>query len=157
MSKEFDEKKIKQILQQLQTQRKKWCPHNRNAFCWSFYYIIDNLKVNLDVLQMMHCLLCHFQPIIFMNSRKKLKKGLVTYYKTSGMTCLQKHLDADHLVIYKRFQKEINNEGKENVERQFANKRFLIFSFSISEIFASKDPFKMMMWNKKCLWKILHN
>jgi hypothetical protein len=29
----FDEKKIKQILQQLQTQRKKSHPHNKNALC----------------------------------------------------------------------------------------------------------------------------
>ncbi len=28
-----NEEKIKQILQQLQTQRKKWCPHNKNALC----------------------------------------------------------------------------------------------------------------------------
>jgi hypothetical protein len=28
-----------------------------------------------------------------------------------------KNLDADHSTIYKRFQEEINNERKENVER----------------------------------------
>jgi hemerythrin-like domain-containing protein len=58
------------------------------------------------------------------------------------MTCLQKHIDANHLTIYKRFQKEINNEGKENVERQYAKKRSLISNSSIFEFFASKDPFK---------------
>ncbi len=52
-----------------------------------------------------------------MNSRKQLKKGMVTYYKTSGITCLQKHLDAYNSAIYKRFQEEIDNQGKENVER----------------------------------------
>jgi hypothetical protein len=51
------------------------------------------------------------------NSRKQLRKGLVTYYKTSGITCLHKHFDANHLTIYKKFQEEINNQGKENVER----------------------------------------
>jgi hypothetical protein len=59
MSKEFDENKIEIILQQLQIQRKKWRPRNRNVFCWSFYCVNDNLKINLDVLQMMCCLLCH--------------------------------------------------------------------------------------------------
>jgi hypothetical protein len=71
----FDEEKTKKILQQLQIQRKKWRPHNRNALCWSLNCVNDNLKVNLDVPQMMGCLLCYSQPIISMNSRKQLKKG----------------------------------------------------------------------------------
>ncbi len=91
---------------------------------------------------MMHCLLCHFQPVVFTNSRKQLRKGLITYYKTSDITCLQKHLDVDHLPIYKKFQEKINNQRKENVERQYAKKRFLISNPSIFEFFASKDPFK---------------
>ncbi len=94
----------------LQIQIKK-C-HNINVFCWFFYCVNDNFKINLDVPQMMHYLLCHFQLVIYVNSRKHLKKGRVTYYKTSGITCLQKHLDADHSTIYKRFQEEINNQGK---------------------------------------------
>jgi hypothetical protein len=69
--------------------KKKWCPHNINALCWSFYCVNDNSKVNLDVPQMKRYLFCHSQPIVSMNSRKKLKKGLITYYKTSGI-CLQK-------------------------------------------------------------------
>ncbi len=51
----INKKNIKHILEQLQIQRKKWCPHNRNALCWSFYYVNDNLKMNLDVFQMMFC------------------------------------------------------------------------------------------------------
>ncbi len=49
--------------------------------------------------------------------KKQLRKGLVTYYKTSGITCLQKHLDVDHSTIYNGFQEEMNNQGKENVKR----------------------------------------
>jgi hypothetical protein len=78
---------------------------------------------------MMRCLLCHFQPVIFVNSRKQLKKGLITYYKTSGITCLYKHLDVDNLVIYKKFQEKINNQGKENVKKQFAKKKVSYFRF----------------------------
>jgi hypothetical protein len=88
MSKVFDEEKIKQIFQQLKIQRKKWHLHNRNALCWFFNCVNGDLKVNLDVPQMMCCLLCHFQQIISVNSRKQLMKGLVTYFKTSGITCL---------------------------------------------------------------------
>ncbi len=73
VSKESDEEKNKQILQQLQTQRKKWHHDNRNALCWSFYCVNDNLKVNLDVPQMMCCLLCQFQPV-FYEFKKTIKE-----------------------------------------------------------------------------------
>jgi hypothetical protein len=52
---EFDEAKTKQILQHLQIQRKKWHFHNSNALSWYFYCVNDNLKIKLDVPQMMRC------------------------------------------------------------------------------------------------------
>jgi len=66
VSQEFDEKKTKQILQQLHTQRKNWRFHNRIALCWSFYCVNDNSKINLDDFQMMCYLFCHSQ-LVFMN------------------------------------------------------------------------------------------
>jgi len=53
---------------------------------------------------MMRYLLCHYQLVVSMNSRKQLRKGLIQYSKTSGITCLQFFFDAEHLVIYKKFQ-----------------------------------------------------
>jgi hypothetical protein len=76
-----NENKTKHILQHLHIQRKNWHLHNRNVIYWSFYCVNEKSKVNLDVIQMMHCLLFHFQPIIFMNPRKQLRKGLISYYK----------------------------------------------------------------------------
>ncbi len=55
---------------------------------------------------------------------------------------MQKHLDVDHSLIYKRFQEKINNERKENVEIQSTKKRSLISNSSIFDFFASKDPFR---------------
>jgi hypothetical protein len=55
------------------------------------------------------------------------------------------NLDAKHLVISKKFQKEINNQRKENVEKQPTKKRAHkahISNFSILEFFVSKEPFK---------------
>ncbi len=93
---------------------------------------------------MMCCLLCHSQVIIFVNSRKKLRKGLISYYKTSGITCLHKHFDVEHLVIYKKFQEEINNQGRKNVEKQLAKKKAHISNSSIY-ILLQKIPSKRMM------------
>ncbi len=47
-----------------------------------------------------------------MNSRKLLKNGVITYYKTNGITCLREHLDVDHSTIYKKIQEEINKQGR---------------------------------------------
>jgi len=47
-----------------------------------------------------------------------------------------------HIAHWVVTYKEINNQGKENVKRQFANKRSLIYNFSIFEFFVSKDPFE---------------
>jgi hypothetical protein len=89
----------------------------------------------------MRCLLCHSQLVVFVNLRKHLRKCLVTYHKTSGIICLQKHLDADHSTIYKRFWK-VNNQGKEKIDRQFVKKRSFISNSSIFYFFISKDLFK---------------
>jgi hypothetical protein len=104
---------------------------------------------------MMHYLLCHFQPIVSMNSRKVLRKGLITYYKTSGITCLHKHLDVNHSTIYKIFQEKINNQGKENIFKKNANKRSLISNFPYLNFSLQKILLKKMMWIKRCLWRIL--
>jgi hypothetical protein len=40
------------------------------------------------------------------------------------------------------FSKKINNQGKENFEKQPIKKRANIFNSSISKFFASKEPFK---------------
>jgi len=63
---------------------------------------------------------------------------------------------ANHSVMYKRFQKEINNQGKTNVERQYAKKRSLISNSFIFDFFASKDPFKKDDVEQKMFVEILH-
>jgi hypothetical protein len=52
------------------------------------------------------------------NSRTKLKKGLISYYKTSGITCLKIHVDANHLEILRNFEEEINSVVRGNLEKQ---------------------------------------
>jgi hypothetical protein len=37
-----------------------------------------------------------------------LRKHLISYYKTSGITCLQKHGDACHLENLRKFEGEAN-------------------------------------------------
>jgi hypothetical protein len=72
--------------------------HNRSALCWSFLCVNNNGKVTLDAPQIMHCMLSYFNYIYFFNPRKKLRKSLIFYYKTSGITCLRKNIDANHSI-----------------------------------------------------------
>jgi hypothetical protein len=89
---ENDKEKIKQNLELLHSQRKKQRLHN-----WSFFYVNDNAKMILDAPQIMHCMFYYSNPLFSFNSRMKLRKGLVSYYKISGITCFFKHVDVDHL------------------------------------------------------------
>jgi len=84
-----------------------------------------------------------------MNSRKMLRKGLITYYKTSGITCLHKHLDVNHSTIHKIFQEKINNQGKENIRKQYAKKRSLISNFPYLHFSLQKILSKKKMWIKR--------
>jgi len=83
-----------------------------------------------------------FSTCFFYESKKIIKERSNIILLTSGITCLQKHFDVNHLIICKKFQEEINNQGKENVERQLAKKRSNIYNSFISNNFVSKYPFK---------------
>jgi hypothetical protein len=84
-----------------------------------------------------------------MNSKKRLRKGLVTYYKTSGITYLQKHLDVAHSTIYKRFQKELIIKGKKMLRNNLHRKGFIFPIFPYLNFL-----FQKMMWSKICLWNL---
>lgn len=68
-------------------------------------------------------------------------KGLILYYKTSGITCLKNHVDVDHSIIFKNIE-EVNSLMKGNLKKQPTKKKANVFSSSISNFFASKDLFK---------------
>ncbi len=70
---------------------------------------------------------------------------MITYYKTYGITAFKKHLDANHSIIVKKFEKEINNEIIRNVETQYVKKRpnvptsAYLFYFVVKELFKKDD------------------
>jgi hypothetical protein len=40
----------------------------------------------------------------------KERKRLIIYYKNYGIIVVKKHLNANHCIIVKKFEEEINNE-----------------------------------------------
>jgi hypothetical protein len=72
----------------------------------------------------------------------KSRKGLIFYYKTSEITCLKNHVDANHVILYKIFEEEVNSFLKGSVERQLIKKCPNIFGSSIFNFFVAKNPYK---------------
>jgi hypothetical protein len=68
---------------------------------------------------------------------------------------LKKHVDANHSIIANKFEKEINIEIIESVERQLVKKRPNVPTSAISNFFVVKEHFKMMMCGKKTFCKTL--
>jgi len=70
----------------------------------------------------MCCNLCYQELVIGINSRTQARKGLISYYKTNGITSLKKHVDAKHTIIVKLFEEKINSLLKGKEEKQPAKK-----------------------------------
>jgi hypothetical protein len=47
----------------------------------------------------MCCILCYQNTVIGINTRTRARKGLISYYKTNGITFHKKHVDANHYSI----------------------------------------------------------
>jgi hypothetical protein len=86
--------------------------------CWSFHCVNDNAKVDLENTQIMCCILCHQELIIGINSRIQVRKVLIFYYKTNGVTSFKRHVVENHILIIRMFEKEVNFLLKRKEERQ---------------------------------------
>ncbi len=67
--------------------------------------------------QIMSCILCYQNSIIRINPRTQMRKGLISYYKTNGITSFKKHVDENHSLIAQMFE-EVNSLLKSMEERQ---------------------------------------
>ncbi len=102
----------------------------------------DGKEVETTSHQVMGCNLCYDNVENTPNPRTKERKGLIIYYKTYGIFVLKKHVNADHFVIVKKFEEEINNEIIRNVEKQHVKKRPNVPTSAISAFFCCKKTFQ---------------
>jgi hypothetical protein len=72
-----NEEIMKPNLKKIHVQRKIWKPHGKTSFCWIFYWVNDNAKVGLVNTQIMHYVFCYQNPVIKINLRTQVKKGLI--------------------------------------------------------------------------------
>ncbi len=89
----------------------------------------------------MRCLLC-YKTHVPCNPRTKLLKGLISYYKMNGIIILKKHVDAEHSLLAKTFDKEMNSLVKSELERELVKKKQNVYSSEISKFFIAKILYK---------------
>jgi len=137
----MNEEKMKENFKKLHVQRSFWKGNSRNALCWAFYYVNDNKEVNVIAPQTMHCIICHINPILNLNPKIQVRKGITIYNTTNGITTLRKHVNVDHSNVLKKIEREVNFLLREE-EKQPSKKRSNISFNSISSFFFAREPFK---------------
>ncbi len=107
-----------------------------------FFGVNDNAEVDLINSQIMCCILYYKKLIIGIHPRTQVRKRLIFYYKTNGITSLKIHVYAYHFFIANMFEKDVNNLSKRIEERQPSKKRMNPFGRSNSTFFGFKNTFK---------------
>jgi len=92
--------------------------------------------------QVIKCLLGYISFLHAHSLNTEERKVLITYYKTYEFTTLKKHVDIDHVLIVKNFEKEVNGPIKKTFEMQLTKKRPNVSNNAISKLFDVKNPFK---------------
>ncbi len=82
----------------------------------------------------------------------KIKKWLITCYKTYGIIDLKKRVNVNHAIIAKIIEEEVSNSIISLVERQLTNKRLNVLGTTIYIFFVVKDYFKKITYNEFFFW-----
>jgi hypothetical protein len=114
---------MKKILKILHLQRRKWENDSRNALSWSFYCVNDNKPMDIKCFQFMRCIFCYVNLVLITTVKTQARKGLILYNNANEITALNEHVYANHCMIIKLFEEEVNISLKEPNEREFVNKR----------------------------------
>jgi Fe-S cluster biosynthesis and repair protein YggX len=72
-----------------------------------------------------------------LRQRTKLRKRLVSYFKSSGITTLKKYVNQNHFLIPNILGENLNNNIKTLVERQPTKKRSMVIGSDISKFFGA--------------------
>jgi hypothetical protein len=96
---------MKDYVNKLHAQRSFCRKNSKTALCRAFYCVNDNKKVNIIILQIMHCILCHNNPILNLNPKPQTRKGLFIYKKTNGIIALRKHVNLNHHNVFLKIEK----------------------------------------------------
>jgi hypothetical protein len=113
--------------------------NSKNALCWEFYCVNNNKEMNVTTPQIMHCILCHNNPI-FTTPKTQARKWIIISNTTNGIATLKKHINSDHSDIVKRFEEKFNCPLRQDGKKP-SIKRPNIFLNAISNVFATNECF----------------
>ncbi len=82
----------------------------------------DKKDADVKCPQSMKCIICNNNLVLFFNFKTQAKKGLIIHNTTNGIITLKNHVNADHSIIVKIFEEELNSPLKGKVEKQLAKK-----------------------------------
>jgi hypothetical protein len=80
-----------------------------------FFYVNNNKKVDCNNSQIMHFILCYNNFVNAFSFKTQTRKGLISYYKINGITTFNKPVNANHGIVTKTFEGEINNPLRKTI------------------------------------------
>ncbi len=80
--------------------------------------------MDVSVPQLMRYVICYNNLVvsIVFNHGRRLRKGLVFYFKSNGIIALRKHVNANHGLFIETFENELNDNMKSSMKRQITKK-----------------------------------
>jgi hypothetical protein len=91
----------------------------------------------------------------FLIQEQKKGEELQHITKKNGVIALKKHVDANHAMLAKNIEEEINFPLKDVLEKKPAKKKPNVFSFETSKFFGAKDHFKTNVMTQFFFWQDL--
>ncbi len=151
---ENEKKTMKENIRKLQVERTMWKSNSINLLRRVFLCVNDNKDVDVKCQQTMRCILCYNSPILFCNLKTQVRKSLIIYNTTNGITTLKKHVNTNDSIIAKMFEEEINNLMRGEVEKQLAKKIQIHLTMQLLIFLLPKNLSKRTICNRKCLLKV---
>ncbi len=99
-----------------------------------FYCVNDNKKINVIILQTVHCIFYYNNPILNVNPKIQARKRLIIYNTTNGIARLKKHVNLDHSNILKKFEEKLIvlwGKMKDNLPKK--NQTFLLTPYLVQK------------------------
>ncbi len=86
-----------------------------NCILMGFFYVNNNKEVDCNNSQIMHFIICYNNLVDASSFKTQTRKGLISYYKINGITTFNKHVNANHAIVTKTFEGEINNPLRKTI------------------------------------------
>ncbi len=130
-----------------------WRFNDNNPFCWSFFVVNDNNIIDGKIFHIMCCMFCHIGFVLFSPRTKKGKELYYIILLKNKTTILQKHVDANHLLLANFLKRKWVIQWKvywkDNLQKN--DLMCLVLKY---QIFLVQNMFlKKMLWDKNNFFK----